>query len=418
MKDPRNASLKRMRRIATGLLVVMVVLYGLARSLEEGAGFWPWARAFAEAAMVGALADWFAVTALFRHPLGLPIPHTAIVRREKDRIAAAVASFVRKSFLTPEEVGRQWLEWRPMKRVVEHFSDRERASSRLKWGLKRLPGFLKEKDRAALAAVVATGMRRGAGVVPVGRVVTILLRGFLKSPGRRELMAPILGRIGQSVAANREWVMDEAGKAGRPKRLKVVDFLSRAAASAVSGKAVEKFAEEMEEASRNFDHPLYEKVEEALSETARELEAGSVERWEILKGRVFDDPETMETIQEVVEQALGLVLESAESLEADGTLEKWGEAIAGAAGRLQDDEGRLRELEERAGEVAVGLFGRYGGKAEDLIYDTVSRWEADELIERIESQVGADLQFIRVNGTLIGGLVGVVLHGLGLMIWN
>ena len=109
--------LKRMRILATGLLVLMVMTYGLSRSLEESITAWSWVRAFAEAAMVGALADWFAVTALFRHPLGLPIPHTAIVKEEKARIGDLVGQFVRGSFLTHEEVSRQWRDWRPVERL-------------------------------------------------------------------------------------------------------------------------------------------------------------------------------------------------------------------------------------------------------------------------------------------------------------
>lgn len=407
-----------MRRLATGLLVVMACLYVLARSLEDSAAFWPWLRAFSEAAMVGALADWFAVTALFRHPLGLPIPHTAIVRKEKERIGAAVASFVRKSFLTPEEVKRQWMEWQPVQRIAIHFADPEQVENRLRWILLRVPKLLESSDRVTLSRLLGSGIRHGASTVPMTRLVTILLRGFLKSPGRRGLIAPIIGRLGKSVSDNREWVMDEASKSTSPKKLKVVDFLSKAAASAVSGKAVEKFAIQMEAASRDENHPLYDKIEDALRETAAELEAGKIEKWEVIKTRVIDDPELVETVEEVAGQALRLILESVGTLEESGALTKWSEVIANASENLRDDEERLQEIENRAGQVASGFFGRYGANAEKLINRTVDRWEADELISRIENQVGADLQFIRVNGTLIGGLVGLLLHGIGLLIWS
>jgi uncharacterized membrane-anchored protein YjiN (DUF445 family) len=277
---------------------------------------------------------------------------------------------------------------------------------------------LKPKDRAAFAVLLSKSLQRGIGVIPVAKVVTIFLRGFLKSPGRRSLMAPILGKVGKSVAANRDWVMDEEARGVRPRKLKVVDFLSRAAAVAVSGKAVEKFATEMEAASEDPDHPLYQKIEEALAETAEELEGGAIEPWETLKGRVMGDPETFATVREVVEQALELLLESADTLQRDGTLEKWAEALATGARRLQADEERLRRLEERGGELAARFFDRFGDKVEELISDTVAGWETNELIERIETQVGADLQFIRINGTLIGGLVGLLLHGVGLIIWG
>ncbi len=418
MSDLPNPTLLKMRRLATGLLVVMACLYVLARTLEGSGAFWPWLRAFSEAAMVGALADWFAVTALFRHPLGLPIPHTAVVRREKERIGAAVASFLRKSFLTPKEVNRHWLEWRPVERIATLLSDPRHVEDRLRWFLARAPKFLGPSGRATLSRLLGSGIRHGVGTVPMARLVTILLRGFLKSPGRRGLIAPIIGRLGKSVADNREWVMDEASKSTTPKRLKVMDFLSKAAASAVSGKAVEKFTAEMEAASRDENHPLYEKIEDALRETAGELEAGKIEKWEIIKSRVIDDPELVETVEEVADQALRLILESAGTFGESGSLTKWSEVLSNAAIGLSEDKERLDEIEKRAGEFASDFFGQYGANVEKLINRTVDRWEADELIERIENQVGADLQFIRVNGTLIGGLVGLLLHGVGLLIWH
>ena len=194
LPDP---SLRKMRVFATSLLVVMAVLYCCARTFEGSAAIWPWIRAFAEAAMVGALADWFAVTALFRHPLGLPIPHTAIVRREKKRIGAAVSSFVRRSFLTPEEATKQWMEWRPISRITRGISDPLRAEERIDWCFSQLPGLLSRVDREKLAHLVSSGFRQGAKSVPMARLVTIFLRGFLKSPGRRGLIAPVIGRVAE-----------------------------------------------------------------------------------------------------------------------------------------------------------------------------------------------------------------------------
>lgn len=418
MSDTLEPSLRKMRRIATGLLVLMVLLYILARSLEGSGNGWLWLRAFAEAAMVGALADWFAVTALFRHPLGLPIPHTAIVRKEKERIGAAVASFVRKSFLMPDEILRQWKGWQPVRRATAYMAQPAQAENVLRWGMARLPKLLQASDRETLSRLGASGILHGAKTVPMSRMVTILLQGFLKSPGRRSLIAPILKRLGESAFKNREWVMDEASKATKPKKLKVVDFLSKATASAVSGKAVEKFSKEMEAASRDESHPLYEKIEDALRETADELDDGGVVQWEVLKARVIENPETVETLEEVVEQAIRLLAESAEKMGSDGRLTEWSQDLADAAARLSQDEDRISKLENRAGELVARFMGRCGGNVETLILRTVESWEANELIERIENQVGADLQFIRVNGTLIGGLVGLTLHGLGLVIWG
>jgi len=415
--QPPDPTLRKMRLIATGLVVLMACLYVLARSFENDGSAWPWLRAFAEAAVVGGLADWFAVTALFRHPLGLPIPHTAIVRKEQERIGAAVASFVRKSFLSPEEVTRQWKVWQPLHRAAQHLSDPLRARQSLQWVLARVPAVLSKSDHQTLARFGAFTIRHGASAIPMSRLMTILLEGFLKSPGRRSLIAPILGRLSQSVAANREWVMDEASKTAKPQKLKIFDLITQAATSAVSGKAVEKFSAELSAASENEEHPLYAKIEEALAETASDLESHGGEQWEVLKTRLVEDPQTLETLRELVEKALKLLVESAQDFEGSGQLDEWSELLAKAAVSLVEDSARLEEFEVKAGVFFANVSGRYGPSAEKLIHKTVASWEADELIARLENQVGSDLQFIRVNGTLIGGLVGLLLHGLGQFIW-
>ena len=412
-----NPQLRKMRRLATGLLLVMLVLYVIARSLEGQGAFWPWLRAFTEAATVGALADWFAVTALFRHPLGLPIPHTAIVQKEKDRIGNAVASFVRKSFLAPEEVTRQWRQWRPISRILSQFSNSAEAAKALGWVLDRLPGVLGKGDREVVAGLGARALQKGVRHIPVARVVTILLQGFLKSPGRRSLIAPILGRLGKSVADNRAWIMGEASRVTSPKRVKLFDVLSKAAASAVSGKAVEKFSAELTTASEDESHEIYDKIEEALADTARELESGGGGDWEVLKVRILDDPDTQKTLEDVIQRATALFLEGAESLRNTESVSEWSEVLAGYARKLAADEDKLAKLETRAGELAARLAKRHGVGFEKVISRTVESWEATELMDRLENQVGSDLQFIRINGTLIGGLVGLLLHGVGLLIW-
>ena len=413
-----DPTFQKMRRLATALLMVMVVLYVLARSFEGDASFWPWVKAFAEAAMVGALADWFAVTALFRHPLGLPIPHTAIVRKEQKRIGNAVASFVRQSFFTPEEVMKQWQSWRPVQSMVTRFSSPDHVESALKFTLARLPEWISETDRKALARAGASGIRYSASSIPMARVVTALLKGFLKSSDRRRVLAPLMARLARTVEENREWVMGEASKSTKPQESKFLDAFQKMAATAVTGKAVEKFAAELKAASENLDHALYAKVEEVLGETATELENGDTSAWEALKTRLLADPETQNMIEGIIDEALALFLERSTTLEEDGTLRRWSEKIARSAERLGIDHERLARFDQRGSELVASVANRFGPQFETTINRTVESWEADELVEKIENQVGADLQFIRINGTLIGGLVGVLLHGLGLLIWH
>lgn len=412
-----NPQLKKMRRLATGLLVLMVIAYATSRTLEETIPAWAWVRSFAEAAMIGALADWFAVTALFRHPLGLPIPHTAIVRKEQARIGQAVASFVRKSFLAPEEITRQWSLWQPLGSLVRRTADPKNSEKMIRWALAQIPKLLGKADQKALARMGSSGLRRGISGMPLARVATILMQGFLKSPGRRSLIAPLLGKIGNSISQNRQWVMDEAVRSAPPQKNKMFDILGKAAASAVSGKAVEKLSAELAAASEDETHPLFDKIDEVLRDFASELEHGDTSRWELLKARILEDPELGKTFEEIFENALTLIKETAEKLQGSETVSDWALVLSKAAKDLEENPARLRALEDQVGALTSRLSQRVGDKVETLIARTVESWEADELIARIENQVGSDLQFIRINGTLIGGLVGLTLHGIGKLIW-
>ena len=410
--------LKRMRILATGLLVLMVMTYGLSRSLEESITAWSWVRAFAEAAMVGALADWFAVTALFRHPLGLPIPHTAIVKEEKARIGDLVGQFVRGSFLTHEEVSRQWRDWRPVERLAGWLCQKENAERAVQRMAGAVPDLMAKTDGLELSQLGAERVRDGLQGLPVGRLVSVLLQGFLKSPSRREVLAPVLGRLSQTVAQNRDWVMDEARKGAPMRGTKILGAVTEVAAMMMSGKAIEKLSTELESASNDEEHSLFGKIEEALEQTLKELEEGEGGEWEAFKERVLADPETQAMLEEVIRGVGRYVLAEAENLEEGGDGGRWSEMISGIAQQLLDDSEKLQRLEETVEGGVAGFFERYGIGIEKIISRTVDSWEADDLIERLETQVGPDLQFIRINGTIIGGCVGLLLHGVGMLIWN
>lgn len=416
MSEERE-KLRRMRTLATGLLVLMVFAYALSRSLEGGTPGWAWVRAFAEAAMVGALADWFAVTALFRHPLGLPIPHTAIVRKEKQRIGELVGKFVAGSFLTQEEVSRQWQNWRPVERGASWLSQEAHAESAVRRVASWFPAFFARADGLELSRLGAEKVRAGLQKLPVGRLVSVLLQGFLRSPSRRQVLAPMLGKLSETVAQNRDWVMDEARKGAPMRGAKILGAVTEVAAMMMSGKAIEKLSAELSAASRDEEHQLYGKIEEALGQTLAELESGEGGEWEAFKERVLADPETQAMLEEVITGVGRYILTEAQTLESGEGEDNWSQLIAQAAQRLTSDPEQLAHFETSVESAVANFFGRYGEGVEAIIARTVESWEADDLIERLENQVGPDLQFIRINGTLIGGCVGLALHGVGLLIW-
>lgn len=273
-------------------------------------------------------------------------------------------------------------------------------------------------DGLELSQLGAERVRDGLQGLPVGRLVSVLLQGFLKSPSRREVLAPVLGRLSQTVAQNRDWVMDEARKGAPMRGTKILGAVTEVAAMMMSGKAIEKLSTELESASNDEEHSLFGKIEEALEQTLKELEEGEGGEWEAFKERVLADPETQAMLEEVIRGVGRYVLAEAENLEEGGDGGRWSEMISGIAQQLLDDSEKLQRLEETVEGGVAGFFERYGIGIEKIISRTVDSWEADDLIERLETQVGPDLQFIRINGTIIGGCVGLLLHGVGMLIWN
>ena len=212
--------------------------------------------------------------------------------------------------------------------------------------------------------------------------------------------------------------MDEARKGAPMRGARILGAVTEVAAMMVSGKAIEKLSAELKAASKDEEHPLFDKIEEALGQTLQELEEGGGGEWEAFKERVLSDPETQEVLEEVIRGVGRYILTEAENLEAEGEGDRWSVMLRGMSQRLCDDPEKLAELEAAVENRVGGLFERYGDGIEAIISRTVDNWEADDLIERLETQVGPDLQFIRINGTIIGGCVGLLLHGVGLLIWS
>ncbi len=245
----------------------------------------------------------------------------------------------------------------------------------------------------------------------------MLLQGFLKSSSRRQVLGPILGRLSETVSQNRDWIMDEARKGAPLRGAKILGSVTEVAAMMMSGKAVECLSTELEAASQDEGHALFDKIEEALEQTLSELEGEGSKAWEDFKVRVLADPETQAVLEEVIRGVGRYFLAEASALESGGHQGSWSELSSGAARRFLEDEDQLQDVENTIEKAVTSFIDHHGEGLETMIRRTVESWEANDLIERLENQVGPDLQFIRISGTLIGGCVGLLLHGVGHLIW-
>jgi len=396
----------RMRLFATALLLIMAGLFLAARQLESAHPGWGFLRAFAEAAMVGGLADWFAVTALFRHPLGLPIPHTAIIPENKDRIADTMATFLKANFLTPQVVARRLQGLNVASAAGHYLANPREGESRLSGGAGSLiADVLESLDQEKLGGLAKSALRNRIERLALAPLLGNLLAAMIAEGRHRPLIESLIRRAAEALEANealiRTMIHDRANTlmrwTGLDERLAngIVDGLYKLLAETV---VVE-------------DHPLRRKIEESLESLAEALmnDAAMHARVEAMKRDVLANPAFAAWLDGLWERGRAQLLRAVRTGGAEGS-GKIGASLAELGRALQHD-GRLQVLVNRfSRRTLVGVVTRYGGEIVRLVSETVRRWDARTVTDRIEGAVGRDLQFIRINGTLVGGLVGVVIH--------
>jgi uncharacterized membrane-anchored protein YjiN (DUF445 family) len=409
----RADELRRMRIIATGLLLFMCVLFVIGNHMESRyAGHWGFLRAFAEAGMVGGLADWFAVTALFRHPLGIPIPHTAIIPNNKERLGRTLASFLRSNFLTTKVVARRIQRMDVAGAMGKFLAAPAGGEGRMRMGASRLIGdIIASLDDERLGSVAKAAIRKQLEKLDIAPLLGQLLTAMMKERRHVAVLDSIIKWASKTLEANehliREMVEERANAIMRWTGLD-----DRLANAIVNG--LNKLLHDMAE---DPDHPLREKGEEGLASLAHDLRhdpdlQARVAHW---KAQLLENPAMSKWINSLWDQGRAGLLKAARNPDA-AFAGSFGDALIKLGGTLQEDERLKHQINRFARRAIVGTTENYGDKIVSLVSDTVEKWDASTLTDRVENAVGSDLQFIRINGTLVGGMAGIVIHAVGLLI--
>lgn len=400
-----------MRIVATGLLVLMAGLFFLARSQEHVHPAWGFALAFSEAAMVGGLADWFAVTALFRRPLGLPIPHTAIIPENKDRIADTMAQFLRANFLTPTVVARR-MRAMNMAQALGGFLAEPPKGGETRFGsgaAELLVEVLESLDPERLGKQVRAGLSAQLEKLEVAPLLGQMLTAAIADKRHLPLIDSVIRWAGITLEANEAMVRDMVhARANAVLRWTGLD--ERLANSVVDG-----LYKLLAEVLVDPEHPLRHKIEEGLESLAHDLvhDRAMQAKVERMKSEMLANPALGTWWEGVWERLRSSLIEMARNPDA-ALAGQLGGSLAELGVALRDDPRLQLQVNRFARRTAVGVATRYGGQIVQLVSETVKRWDARTVTGRIESAVGRDLQFIRVNGTLVGGLVGVTIHAVDL----
>ena len=396
-----------MRLFATGMLVAMAALFVVARHFHTVHPAWGYVLAFAEAGMIGGMADWFAVTALFRHPLGIPIPHTAIIPENKDRIADTMAAFLQENFLTPQVVARRLHATNIAAAAGGWLADpRETGGGRIRAGAAELLAqVLESLDPERLGGQVRGGLVRQLGKLEIAPLLGQLVETAIADRRHLAVIDSLVRWTGLTLEDNEELVRDLIHR--RANAVLRWTGLDETLATSVLDGLYKLLAEVIV----TPDHPLRGKIEEGLAKLATDLRSDPElrSRVERMKGELLANPAVSTWWQGVWERLrTGLLKRLRQN---DATIgSQFAEALAELGATLRDNPQMQRQVNRFARRTLVGMATRYGDQIVRLVSETVKRWDAKTVTERIESAVGRDLQFIRINGTLVGGLVGVIIH--------
>ncbi|NMD94104.1 DUF445 family protein [Rhodococcus sp. BL-253-APC-6A1W] len=404
--DVKRRDLRRMKTVATGFLVVAAVIYLFCRWQEtRGAGPWVgYVRAASEAGMVGALADWFAVTALFRHPMRIPVPHTAIIKKKKDQLGASLSSFVGTNFLAPEVVSAKVESAQIPLRVGTWMAEpahAERVAKETSTVLRGVVGVLREDDiQQIIDNTIVKRIAEPEWGPPLGRVLSELVEENRHLP----LVEMLAERAHQWAMGSQETIDRVISRDSPSWSPKFVDLL-------LGERIHRELVEFTWKVRSNPDHEVRLAVNKFLADYARDLQSdpATIAKAEKVKAEIMGRDEVTQLAGATWRTAKRMILDSVD--DPNSTLRtKVAENVMALGVRLREDHELRTKVDGWLLDAVRFVASNYADEITSVIRETVERWDAEEASRKIELAVGRDLQFIRINGTVVGSLAGLAIY--------
>ena len=406
----RLRALRRMKAIAAGLLVLAAAVYLVCRVVWDGKGAAGYVQAAAEASMVGGLADWFAVTALFRHPLRIPIPHTAIIPRKKDQIGEGLAGFVSQYFITPEIVSERLANARVPVRVGEWLAEPAHArqlAQELSNAVSGVASVLHDDELRNAVAAFADKRLRDLDVAPLlARALETVQASGQHQAALTGLLRGLMHFLDDNRQIFRERLADES-----PEWVPdwVDDRVFAKGFSLVQSFLADVSSSEAHELRRTYDAQLTAYIERLRSDpvTRAKIEAAKIQ--------LLDRPDVREWLTTLWTNLKAYIVDGAADPGSD--LRRSVESITVRAGEvLRDDPVVRTKIDEALQRLTRHVVANYADDLAGVISATVERWDTEQTSRRLELQVGRDLQFIRINGTVVGALAGLAIYTVSQLI--
>ena len=384
-----------------------------SRGMTAG-GAAPWigyVRAAAEAGMVGALADWFAVTALFKHPLGIPIPHTAIIPRKKDQLGEGLGTFVRENFMSPDVVEAKLRDAQVAGRMGKWLSEgphAERVATEASTVLRVVVELLRDEDiQQLLDRMIVKRVAEPQWGPPIGRVLTSLLE-----EGRQEALIQLL--------ADRafQWSLNAGDTIERVIERDSPSWSPRWVDSLIGDRIHRELMDFTDKVRRNPDHELRRSATKFLFEFADDLQndEATVARAEKVKEQVMARDEVTRAAETAWNAAKRIIVEAVDD-PSSALRGRIADSVVSIGESLRDDVELRDKVDNWIVRAAQHLVSQYGTEITAIITDTIERWDGEEASRRIELHVGRDLQFIRINGTVVGSLAGLIIYSIAQLLF-
>lgn len=407
-EEEKRVRLEKMKRMATGLLVAAAVVFVVARIFEARYPWLGFVRATAEAAMVGAVADWFAVTALFRYPMGVRIPHTAIIPNRKDRIGKSLGNFVQNNFLSPPVIKAKLHSANVAQKLAQWLANPDHGDAVGKHAAAAVTGLLqvlRDEEVQEIIEQNVMGRVRTTQVAPLmGKVLTVVTA----ENRHQELLDSAIRLFDRMFEENRDAL-----------RAKITQETPWWVPTAVNDEIYRRIARGIErtlvEVAHDPNHPLRGRFNEAVAEFVERLKSSPemIARGEALKEEVLGHPAVRHYSAGLWADIKASVLRHSADPESEFR-RRVGGAVTRFGASLLDDEELLAKANGWVEQAVLYVIEQYRHEVADLIETTVQAWDPEDTTRKIELQIGRDLQYIRINGTLVGGLVGLLIYTVSL----
>lgn len=400
--------LRNMRILATSLLVFMTVVFIVFKRYEDRGLLFSSIVAFAEASMVGALADWFAVVALFRHPLGLRIiPHTAIIQNNKQRIAQALSNFVVTNFFTPQLIRAKLGRISVAARISQYVdNNREKLAENIVENMPAIVNSFVTDDK--IKELIKTEANKKIEEIKLYPLMATFLGPAVEAGYHKPVAKAILNASYKFIGENKEKTMDLLGGINKTLTMPIIGDL-------VFKKILEFIKKQADEIDTNPETEVNKVLLSALPGLVEDMKSNPeiIEKGEQLKAQIV----ASEMYKSVLDNLAGMAIDFKNSIfeNKEELVKKVNTVLYLLVAGISENSQFRENIDAIIADTAEGTVSLYGTKVGELIYDTMNGWETKDMVDKLEVQVGGDLQYIRINGTIIGGLAGLVIHFVSLL---